>query len=262
MPRDYSSRPNSRARSSGKRKPRKRTSPAARPTQRKKTKPRKKPSGGRTKRGAGTATPRISKSSFIWLLCLVFLCVVAGAITYIATRPTGHGPQGTQLHLPGEQESADDQPTQSESDSDETQQHSQDDQPEKQYSFYDILPQQQIKIETGQPAHKPVVDNSSPHEVEPTAETPAPEADQPTAQPESGGYIIQAGAFSSHGDADHRKARLTLLGITAEIVDVRTQAGKTVYRVQSDRIDSRQQAEKLSQRLSSNGIDTLLRQAE
>ena len=144
-----------------------------------------------------------------------------------------------------------------------------------------MLPNYKVEVPAGQQAQQPVTDNNEPHEAEPAVNTPAPSAPAQSASRNSSssthasstssssssastgpGYVIQAGAFSTEGDADHRKAQLALLGVTADIVDIQTSSGKTVYRVQSDVLKSSDRAHALAQRLQSHGIETMVRQAD
>lgn len=261
MPRDYSSRRNNRSNSSGKRKSGKRPASAARPVRRKKSTPRKKTASSGNQR-RNTASAQTGPSGCIWLLCAVFICVAGGSAYYIATRPAGHGPEGTSLDLPDEQQVTTDDKSGSEPDHNQPQDKQQKTESKPEFSFYQMLPNYKIKVPEGQEADKPVVDKNAPHETEPTKDTPKPAQSGKTAADASVNYVIQAGAFSTRADADHRKAKLTLLGVTADVVDMHTDSDKTIYRVQSSTLGSRKQAEKLSQRLQSHGIDTIVRQAQ
>src|SRR5699024_8218083 len=108
MPRDYSSRRNNQSNGNGKRKSGKRPAPAARPVRRKKSAPRKKTDRSNNNRKKGSATTaRAGAPGCIWLLCVIFLCVAGAATYYLATRPAGHGPEGTRIQLPDEQSAAD-----------------------------------------------------------------------------------------------------------------------------------------------------------
>lgn len=261
MARDYSSRRNNSSSNSGKRKSGKRPAPAARPTRKRKAAHKKKTT---SRRNPATS----SRPGCIWLISLALLFVAAAAVYYIATRPTGHGPQGTQLKsldTPQEQEiqpSVDqNSPTPAKSPKNTTEQVD-NTKAEPQFSFYEMLPSYQVKIPASKKKRKPVVDNSAPHEVDPAQSTQIPTQPEDTEPEPQGRFILQAGAFSHQKDADRRKAKLTLLGVTAEIVKATSADGKTIYRVQSQLIDSRDKAEKMSQRLSSHGIETFTRQAQ
>ncbi|AWN15197.1 SPOR domain-containing protein [Salinisphaera sp. LB1] len=277
MARDYSSRRNNPPDKNGKRKSAKRPTPAARPVRSKpKTPPRKKggSGGGAASRGAGAP-------GCIWLLCALLLGVAGVSVYYIASRPAGHGPESVNVKLPVNQSGAssgNNAPSAGGTSShgaDKTEAAS----PEQKknhprFSFYKMLPNYKVEVPAGQQAQQPITDNKEPHEVEPSANTPAPSAPShaadhsndtahastPSKSDTAGpGYVIQAGAFSTEKDADHRKAQLALLGVTADIVDVRTSSGKTVYRVQSNTLESSNTAHSLAQRLQSHGIETMVR---
>lgn len=280
MARDYSSRRNNPPDKNGKRKPVKRATPAARPVgPKKKTTPRKKSGGGNSARSAPSA--RAGAPGCIWLLCALLLGVVGLSVYYIASRPAGHGPESVSVELPDSADTnsdntqADDQGDAQASDKPATAA----DQPQKQprFSFYKMLPNYKVEVPAGQQSPQPVTDDNEPHEAEPAANTPAPStpsrsasrsndaAHPPSSSSQAAsdsGYVIQAGAFSAEGDADQRKAKLALLGVTADIVDVQTSSGKTVYRVQSTVLESGDQAHALARRLQSHGIETMVRQAD
>lgn len=283
MARDYSSRRNNPPEKNGKRKPAKRTAPAARPVrQKQKTTPRKKTGGGS---GRSAPSIRAGAPGCIWLLCGLFLGVAGLSVYYIASRPAGHGPESVSVNLPASDaadsnkkntQDASRTPT---TGSDQAGAAAEDQKKTNpRFSFYKMLPNYKVEVPAGH-QQKPVADDNEPHEAEPAANTPAPSA---PAQPQSAsrsndtaphasqssnpgtsgsGYVIQAGAFSAEKDADHRKARLALLGVTADIVDVQTSSGKTVYRVQSSVLKSSDTAHSLAQRLQSHGIETMVRQA-
>lgn len=284
MARDYSSRRNNPPDKNGKRKASKRPTPAARPVRQKKTAPPKKKKAATAKRprngsGAGRApTVRSGAPGCVWLLCGVCLGIAGLSIYYIASRPSGHGPQSVSINLPnGAPANSDDSGDAGNSKPAATSastEHKTEKKPEPRFSFYKMLPNYQVEVPAGQRAPAPVTDNAAPHEAEPAANTPAPadaaandgargDGGKPaSAAPDSGsGYVIQAGAFSTEGDADRRKAQLALLGVSAEIVDIKTSSGKTVYRVQSDVFNSSNKAQSMAERLHAHGIETMVRQA-
>lgn len=276
MARDYSSRrnnpPNS---SSGKRKTPKRAKPAATSARAKPKNSAKKSSSGRGPRQNTAPAARSGTPGWVWFACGLLVAIVIGSIYYIASRPAGHGPESVSIDLPDEQsEDADAQPSKKQP---EPAAESTDDSPsEPRFSFYKMLPNYKVEVPANQRSTQPApVDAHAPHEAEASADTPAPastaqsqtsgstsSASSGNGAGEAGGYVIQAGAFSTHDDADHRKARLALLGVTARIVDVKTSSGKTVYRVQSGTLNTRTKAQNLAQRLKSHGIETMVRHAD
>ena len=87
----------------------------------------------------------------------------------------------------------------------------------------------------------------------PNLSSPAPNA--PPADPFD--YVIQAGAFRTHADADAQKAKLVLLGLDAKVSE-REQAGRTVFRVRLGPFADKAAAERIRTRLESSGIENTL----
>ncbi|MGB7757446.1 MAG: SPOR domain-containing protein, partial [Salinisphaera sp.] len=262
--------------------------PPPRPARSKpKAAPRKKTGGGSGgNSGRGTPNIRSGAPGCIWLLCGILLGVAGLSVYYIASRPAGHGPESVSVDLPtGESTHSNDKNAQdaghtSTTGSDETGTAGENrKKTNPRFSFYKMLPNYKVEVPAGQ--QQPAANDNEPHEAEPAANTPAPSTPSHTAShsnnttPSSSsasaasnpgasgpGYVIQAGAFSAENDADHRKAQLALLGVTADIVDIQTSSGKTVYRVQSSVLKSSDTAHSLAQRLQSHGIETMVRQAD
>jgi len=89
--------------------------------------------------------------------------------------------------------------------------------PEPRFKFYDMLPNFEVVF----PEEGTVVRNSS----------------QPRPLDAPGVYVLQAGSFSSHADADRMKARLAMLGITSQIQKVSID-DKNYHRVRIGPVDS------------------------
>lgn len=288
MARDYSSRRNNASGGNDKHKTDKRPTSSARPARPRKNAPRKKTGNSGDNRN-NTPMLRSGAPGCIWLLCGLLLGVAGLSVYYIASRPAGHGPQSISIDLPDD-ESAENSADNQSASTDQSSGSNRSPAPEKtqpRFSFYKMLPNYKVEVPAGQQASKPVNDNHSPHEAEPAANTPTPGSSENAAGDNShkdsnsgnggnhqggnsqsvgndngAGYIIQAGAFSAEEDADHRKARLALLGVTANIVDIQTSSGKTVYRVQSNVFNSSDKARSLARRLQSHGIESMVRHAE
>ena len=75
---------------------------------------------------------------------------------------------------------------------------------DKRFTFYDILPTVEILTDTTPP--------------EGTTDVPPQAVDEP------GVYVLQAGSFSTHEDADRRRAELALQGIESHIQRVKINA--------------------------------------
>lgn len=253
MARDYSSRRNNPPPKNGKRKPQKRASPAAKPVRQKK------------KNRKGSSTPGL-----VWLLCGLFIGVTVAAGFYIFGRPAGTpGQEQVSIDLPnGESDSQEDESGSAQAAHQDDAKKARPEEAKPRFSFYKMLPN--YKVEVGGEQQTRRTTDSAPHEAEPAHDTPTPSGKSeptPSQAPVAGsasndqGYIIQAGAFSAADDADRRKAQLTLLGLSANVVDIQLSSGKTVYRVQTDTIDSRSRVDKFMRRLKKKDIDGLVRQA-
>lgn len=105
---------------------------------------------------------------------------------------------------------------------------------EKRFTFYDILPN---------------------FEVITPDETPAAAADvAPQAIEEPGVYVLQAGSFSTHNDADRRRAELALHGIESNIQRVKVN-DRNYHRVYVGPTDDLDELNMLRSRLRSAKID-------
>jgi cell division protein FtsN len=108
---------------------------------------------------------------------------------------------------------------------------------ESRFDFYEMLPQFEVVVP----------------EVE-TAASPAVRA-RPVQEP--GSYILQAGSFSSHADADRLQANLALLGIEARIQRV-TIDDDVFHRVRIGPITNLDALNRTRKQLRDAGIDPML----
>jgi len=105
---------------------------------------------------------------------------------------------------------------------------------DKRFTFYDILPN--VEILTGDTA-------------------PEVEADvEPQAIEEPGVYVLQAGSFSTHNDADRRRAELALQGIESHIQRVKLN-DRNYHRVYIGPTDDLEELNMLRSRLRAAKID-------
>ena len=86
------------------------------------------------------------------------------------------------------------------------------------------------------------------------AATPATAAAAPAA--DGARYLLQAGSFSAHGDAEALKARIALLGLSAR-VEEGTATGKTVYRVRMGPYATATELAEAKQKLGNGGLPAL-----
>lgn len=107
---------------------------------------------------------------------------------------------------------------------------------ESRFTFYDMLPNFEVII----PEQEPDVYVDS----------------EPKAVIEPGIYVLQAGSFSTHADADRRRAELALHGIESKIQRV-TIDDKTYHRVRIGPTDDLDKLNMLRSRLRAAQIDVL-----
>ena len=107
---------------------------------------------------------------------------------------------------------------------------------DKRFTFYDILPN--VEILTG----------------DSRAQEPADSA--PKAVEEPGVYVLQAGSFSTHADADRRRAELGLQGIESHIQRVKVN-DRDYHRVYIGPTDDLDELNMLRSRLRAAKIDVL-----
>jgi len=109
---------------------------------------------------------------------------------------------------------------------------------EPRFQFYDMLPSFEVVI---------------PEERERVAAPPT--ATRPLERP--GVYILQAGSYRAHADADRARAQLALLGVTAQIQ--RVVVGETEYhRVRVGPLSDLARVNELRDRLRQNHIEAIV----
>ena len=107
---------------------------------------------------------------------------------------------------------------------------------DKRFTFYDILPN--VEILTGDSAAAPAADTT------------------PRAVEEPGVYLLQAGSFSTHADADRRRAELALQGTESNIQRVKVNE-RDYHRVYIGPTDDLDELNMLRSRLRNAKIDVL-----
>ena len=113
----------------------------------------------------------------------------------------------------------------------------------RKFDFYTLLPELEIVI--------------------PQEETQPPRTNNSSTKQSDyiGGYLLQAGSFQQHNEADSLKARLALLGVEAKIQSVKVN-NTSWHRVQIGPSQDRAMLEDLRKRLRTHHIDTMLMQAK
>lgn len=93
----------------------------------------------------------------------------------------------------------------------------------------------------------------------PTSATSAPPKGTPTAVggAEPFTYFVQVGAFKSPEDAQAQRARLAMMGMTAEVTE-REQSGRTVYRVRIGPFAQKGVADATREQLEAQGVEAAL----
>lgn len=201
------------------------------------------------------------------------------AFAYIATRPTGHPGRGDApvetIQLQTDDESANStdqadagtkQQAQSKTDDDEQQP----DNPK--FAFYEMLPDSTVIIPqkyypddyqadsgAGEENSSSGVTSKTVTTADASASNDTPDANaDAVAITQPGPYVIQAGAFSTPDGAQRRKAKLTLLGMEAQVLKTQPDSGSSLYLVRTHSITSNNKLVKFLKRLHDEGIDTLV----
>ncbi len=107
---------------------------------------------------------------------------------------------------------------------------------EKRFTFYDILPNFEV--------------------VTPDEERVTVAGSAPQAVVEPGVYVLQAGSFSTHDDADRRRAELAMHGIESHIQRVKVN-DRNYHRVYVGPVDDLDELNMLRSRLRAAQIDVL-----
>ncbi len=108
---------------------------------------------------------------------------------------------------------------------------------EPRFRFYDMLPNFEVVISE----EDTVISNNS----------------QPVPLDTGGIYVLQAGSFSSHADADRRKAQLAMLGIASRIQKVSVD-DKEYHRIRIGPVDNPDQLNRLRTQLHNAEVDVMV----
>jgi cell division protein FtsN len=103
----------------------------------------------------------------------------------------------------------------------------------------------------------PAAGSSTTAAARPGAATPAAPAADPAVGADPFTYFVQAGAFRNPDEAEAQRARLAMLGISANI-DEREQSGRTVYRVRVGPFAQKALADLTIEQLQVNKVDAAL----
>lgn len=142
--------------------------------------------------------------------------------------------------------------------------------PKPKYDFYKLLPERKLII----PEEELKQDTTkSTQQLSPRQETISKAASPATSSPTESAiqanspvtafegavtrYIVQAGSFRNHIDADRRKASIAFLGIAAHIETVRKNDGSKLHRVRIGPVSGINKVKALRQRLQENNIQSI-----
>ncbi|MBA1146426.1 SPOR domain-containing protein [Ectothiorhodospiraceae bacterium WFHF3C12] len=199
----------------------------------------KRTNQARKKRSEGRSLP-----GWVWGISGLAIGLFVALLVHLNQQNPG-GPQSIRDFLEetagggGTQSSADDGPGREETADD----------AKPTFEFYKLLPQQEVVVPDAEP--------------EDETGTPAPEASpqpSPEQPPAESGihYLLQAGSFQNHKDADRLKAELALLGVEAHIQTVTLQGGETWHRVRIGPFSDQRDLNGVRHRLQTNGVETIL----
>jgi cell division protein FtsN len=111
--------------------------------------------------------------------------------------------------------------------------------------------------QTGTPSAPAAGGGSTTAAAKPGATAPAAPATEPAVGADPFTYFVQAGAFRNPDEAEAQRARLAMLGISANI-DEREQSGRTVYRVRVGPFAQKALADLTIEQLQVNKVDAAL----
>jgi cell division protein FtsN len=121
-----------------------------------------------------------------------------------------------------------------------------------QYDFFTVLPEMEVVV-----PEQELQRQSQAQQAREATRTESGEA-PPNAAPDSGDrYVLQAGSFRQSADAEQRKARLALLGLSTRVQTV-TVNGATWHRVLVGPVNGAARADQVRRQLADNGIDSMV----
>ncbi|MCC5860025.1 MAG: SPOR domain-containing protein [Ectothiorhodospiraceae bacterium] len=126
------------------------------------------------------------------------------------------------------------------------------------FEFYKLLSEMEVVV-PDEPAPPRRQQEDSPVATPAVPTTPTDPSPTPGGSADDAvQYVVQAGSFRSHNDADRLKARLALMGVEAEIQSVTIDGGGTWHRVRIGPIADRSRVDRVRQRLEQEQVDSIL----
>ncbi len=121
--------------------------------------------------------------------------------------------------------------------------------PKTSFDFYTVLPE--IEVVVPKPESAPAgTDDGNPEEAAPVAEVVSSETGDSS-------YMLQAGSFRKHADAERMKAELALMGFRPRIQKVTIQEKGDFFRVRLGPFGNYNEMTSTDSALGKQGIDTL-----
>lgn len=194
---------------------------------------------------------------WIWLFALVAIGSFAGLIYYLdqyeQEKSLTQQPAERVEAVPAKKEAPDSSALAKSGEAD--------DGDKSRFDFYKLLPKLRVDVPEGEVVKDraepdPPPANDITEKVENTPiEKPAkiPEKSAPLFR-----YILQAGSFKDHREADRLKASLALMGIVANIEPVVLNRSDTWHRVRIGPIDSEREMNKIRNRLRGQSIEPIM----
>lgn len=130
--------------------------------------------------------------------------------------------------------------------------------PKKSYDFYQVLPEAEVVIPDAELSAKVRAEQQA-RAGTPAGTTPATAALPPGAAPNptaGGRYVLQTGSYPDARGAEEAKARLALVGFSAQVLPV-TINGKTWNRVRVGPYATASELETAKRSLADNGINAI-----
>ncbi|QGM21033.1 hypothetical protein GJ672_01235 [Spiribacter sp. 2438] len=138
------------------------------------------------------------------------------------------------------------------------------------FEFYRLLSEQEVDI-TADRQPDSTASSALPSAEEQDRSPPAADAGADPAEstarassdaaPEGRRYLLQAGSFRAHSDAEALRASLALLGIEARVQQVELPGGETWHRVRIGPFDNLEAVNSVRERMASREIDSILLRA-
>lgn len=138
------------------------------------------------------------------------------------------------------------------------------------FEFYRLLSEQEVDVTAGRQPDSSISNALPSVEEQDQSETAVDAGDHPaetTAQtgsdatPEGRRYLLQAGSFRAHSDAEALRASLALLGIEAHIQQVELSGGENWHRVRIGPFDTLEAVNSVRETMASREIDSILLRA-